>query len=260
MRYPTVLVACLALLAACSTAPPVTTSSASSKPPSTQGPSILLVTGGGWHDYPAQETLLLEGLNQRLPGIVWTVVHEGEGQPDHLTSLLQEENWAADFDLVIHNTGFGRVTDADFVEQMVANHQGTPAVLIHSAVHSYRYAEPSTAWFEFSGVQSMWHETEREFQVNTLRPEHPIMEGFPVEWYTPVTEELYVVEKIWGDITPLAEAHGVETGLEHTVVWTHEAEGVRVFATTLGHNSAMFEQAEYLDLVARGVRWALSEE
>ncbi len=251
MRTHIALIACLTLLAACTTGP-------SSSPPPPQGPSILLITGGGWHDYPSQQQLLVDGLNKRLPDIQWTVVHEGDGEPDHQTSVLKEQHWAADYDLVIHNTGFGRVTDADFVEQMVEHHKGTPAVLIHSAVHSYRYAEPSTAWFEFSGVQSMWHETEREFRVDTLRPEHPIMEGFPSQWYTPITEELYVVEKVWGDITPLAEAHGVETGLEHAVIWTHEAEGVRVFATTLGHNSAMFEQAIYLDLLERGVRWALA--
>lgn len=251
MRYHIVLVACLATLAACTTGP-------STNPAAHQGPSILLVTGGGWHDYPSQQSLLMNGLDQRVDDIRWTVVHEGDGQPDHRTSVLREKDWATDYDLVIHNTGFGRVTDADFVEHMVAHHKGTPAVLIHSAVHSYRYAAPSTAWFEFSGVQSMWHETEREFRVDAVHAGHPIMEGFPAQWHTPVTEELYVVDRLWGDITPLAEAHGVETGTEHPVIWTHKAEGVKVFATTLGHHSAMFRQPEYLDLLARGVRWALS--
>lgn len=232
--------------------------SCSSVPAPGESPRVLLVTGGGWHDYEAQTPALLKGLDERIPGIDWTIVHEGNGQPDYEIPLLQEEGWADDYDLVIHNTGFGRVKNAEFVRQLVAQHKGTPAVLIHSAVHSYRYATPAAEeWFRFSGVQSMWHETERVFRVDNLAPAHPIMQGFPSEWTTPVTEELYVVEKVWGEITPLAQAHGVETGTEHPVVWTHTAEGVRVFATTLGHNAAIFEQPVYLDLIARGVRWAL---
>lgn len=157
---------------------------------------ILLITGGGWHDYPAQEPILIDALERELGDIEWAVVHEGDGEPDHHTSVLQQDDWTDGYDLVIHNTGFGRVTDAEFVEQFVEQHYGTPAVLIHSAVHSYRYAEPSTAWFEFSGVQSMWHEEERELTVTNLAPQHPIMRGFPEQWPPPVTEELYVVERL----------------------------------------------------------------
>lgn len=223
-------------------------------------PRILLITGGGWHDYPVQEALLTDALDARLGPIEWHIVHEGDGQPDHHASVLLQEDWAHDYDLVIHNTGFGRVRDADFVEQFVAQHYGTPAVLIHSAVHSYRYAEPSTAWFEFSGVQSMWHEDERRFEVENQAPQHPITRAFPARWETPVTEELYVVEKVWGDITPLLEAYGVETERSHPVAWTHEPRGTRVFATTLGHNSDMFEQPHFQQLIAAGARWALDAE
>src|SRR5690606_35175283 len=110
----------------------------------------------------------------------WTVMHEGNQQPDHQTSVLQQENWAVGFDLVIHNTGFGRVKDSDFVQYFIQQHQRTPAVLIHSAVHSYRYAEPSAEnWFAFSGAQSMWHEQERVFTVENLAPEDPVMHTFP---------------------------------------------------------------------------------
>jgi uncharacterized protein len=219
---------------------------------------VLLVTGGGWHDFEAQEPLLTQGLSKRIPGIEWTIVHEGDKQADHRISVMQEDAWAADYDLVVHNTSFGMLKDGDFVAHMVEHHMGTPAVLIHSAVHSYRRAEPTAEpWFRFAGLQSMWHEGERVFTVENVAPEDPIMANFPERWETSITEELYVVEKVWEDITPLARAYGVDTEAYHTVVWKHEVNGTRVFATTLGHNAGMFEQEVFLGMLANGVLWAV---
>ncbi len=220
---------------------------------------VLLITGGGWHDYETQQTLLTEGLSERLNRrIQWTVVHEGDGNPEHLVSVIQKDGWTTGYDVVVHNTGFGRVRDSDYVAHLAAQHLGTPAVLIHSAIHSYRFAEPADPWFEFTGMQSMWHEDQRPLDVENLAPDHPIMQGFPSTWTTPY-EELYVIERTWGEITPLARAYGVETDAFHTVTWTHEGDGIRVFATTLGHNNDMFEQDEFLDKVARGLLWAIGE-
>lgn len=219
----------------------------------------LLITGGGWHDYETQEGLLTEGISERLGDkIDWTIVHEGDGEPDYHASILQEENWAEGYDVVVHNTGFGRVTDSEFVANFVEHHIGTPAVIIHASVHSYRYAEPADPWFEFMGFQSMRHEGQREFEVENVAPEHPIMKDFPEVWLSPV-DEVYVTEKIWGEITPLARAYGVETEEYHTISWIHEIEDTRVFVTTLGHNNETFEREEFLDKVANGLLWAVDE-
>lgn len=220
---------------------------------------VLLVTGGGWHDYETQENLLIDAMADRLGDkIEWTVIHEGDGEPDHHVSIMKEENWAADYDLVVHNKGFGRVDDPAFVSHFVEHHQGTPAVLIHAAVHSYRYAEPADPWFEFMGLQSMWHESQREFEVENVAPDHPIMRDFPGTWLTPA-DEVYVIEEIWGDITPLAQTFGAETEEYQTVTWTHEVNNTRIFATTLGHNNEMFEQETFLNKIANGILWALQE-
>lgn len=217
----------------------------------------LLITGGGWHDYEAQEELLTEGIKDRLgERIEWTVIHEGEGEPDYHVSVLQEEHWAEDYDVIVHNTGFGRVEDPDFVEKFVKYHMGTPAVLIHASVHSYRYAEPADPWFEFMGLQSMRHESQRQFEVENEAPDHPIMEGFPEVWMSPV-DEVYIIEEIWGDITPLARAYGEETEEYHTTTWTHEIKDTRLFGTTLGHNNEVFEEKVFLDKVANGILWAV---
>jgi uncharacterized protein len=223
------------------------------------GIQVLLITGGGWHDYETQERLLIDGLNDRIEETIeWTVVHEGDGEPDHHVSILKEENWADGFDVVIHNIGFGRVTDADYVARFVEYHKETPAVLIHSATHSYRYAEPADPWFDFIGLRSMEHESQREFMVENVAPDHPIMAGLPDEWENPI-DEVYIILEESENLTPLARAWGEDTGEYHTITWTHMDEGIRVFGTTLGHNNEVFEMDLFLDKIANGLLWAVEK-
>jgi type 1 glutamine amidotransferase len=217
----------------------------------------LLITGGGWHDYETQKKLLIDGINDQVDvEIEWTVVHEGDGNPDYHASILEEKNWAEDYDVIIHNTGFGRVTDSEFVAKFVKHHYGTPAVLIHASIHSYRYAESADPWFEFMGYQSMWHEDQREFKVENIATDHPIMNDVSESWMSP-PDEIYVTEKVWGEITPLLRAYGEQSDDYQTVSWTHEINNTRVFATSLGHNNETFEQEEFIKLVSNGLLWTV---
>lgn len=221
----------------------------------------LLITGGGWHDYQAQEKLLTEGISKQLGGrIEWTVVHEGDGDPAHQVSILKQANWDDPYDVVVHNTGFARVRDGDFVAQFVKEHKGTPAVLIHAAIQSYRYARPADPWFEFMGYQSMVSEAESRHEIENIAPGHPIMQGVPKTFSIP-SDEVFIAEKIWGDITPLARAYGKESQTYQPVAWTHDVDSTqtRVFAITLGHNNGMYKQEPFLKMVANGILWAVKE-
>ena len=218
---------------------------------------ILLATGGGWHDYETQEKLLTDAITKRLGDqVMITVIHEGDGEPDYHLSIFRDENWGEDFDVVLHNTGFGRVNDPEFVAHLVEQHKGTPAVLIHASIHSYRFAEPADPWFRFIGLRSMSHEAQREFEIENIAPAHPIMVGFPDRWMSPV-DEVYIVEELWGEITPLAQAWGVDTEEYHPVFWTHEADGIRIFAATPGHNNEIFYEDEFINVVINGILWAV---
>lgn len=219
----------------------------------------LLITGGGWHDYEAQKKLLTQGINERLGNqIEWTVVHEGEGSPSHKVSILKKQNWADQYDVVVHNTGFARMRDGDFLAQFVKEHKGTPAVLIHAAIQSYRYARPADPWFKFMGYQSMVSEAESRPEIENIAPENSIMDDLPKTFSIP-EDEVFIAEKIWGDITVLARAYGEETGEYQPITWTHEVDSTqtRVFATTLGHHNEMYEQDEFLTMVANGILWAV---
>src|SRR5690625_7508262 len=78
-----------------------------------------------------------------------------------------------------HNTGFGRFIDPGYVAHLVEHHKGTPALLIHAAVHRYRYAVPAGPWFGFTGIQSKWHEGQRPSELEIIAPEDPLMQWSP---------------------------------------------------------------------------------
>lgn len=220
----------------------------------------LLITGGCCHDYTRQKQILTEGISQRV-SIAWDIVHEGDGnERTHRVSIYQKSNWAVGYDVIVHNECFGAVDDPVFVERIVKEHTGTgvPAVVLHCSMHSYR-AAPTDEWRKLLGVTSRRHEKGgRNLDVKPVAVGHPILHRFPEVWRTP-GDELYVIEKQWPGCTPLAHAYGLDTKAEHTVIWTNEYEGVRVFGTTLGHNNETMRSEVFLDVVSRGLLWTLGK-
>ncbi len=216
----------------------------------------LLVTGGGFHDYDAQRKTLVEGLTKRL-NLDLTVVQEGTTR-EHRMSSYEKADWATGYDVVIHNECFGMVADKEFVERVAAPHKaGVPAVILHASVHSYRNA-PTDEWRQVVGQRSMSHENRRDLEVKVLDAANPVMKGLSANW-TSVQDELYKIEKTWPNLVPLAKAYGSETKQEHVVVWLNTYGKGRSFVTTLGHFDATMKSDEYLDLVARGLLWAVGK-
>jgi type 1 glutamine amidotransferase len=213
----------------------------------------LLITGGCCHDYEAQKKILTEGISAHAR-VTWTIVHEGGDTREHMVSIYQKPDWAKGYDVVVHNECFGYVTNVDFVERIAAAHSnGVPAVVLHCSIHSYRMS-PTDAWRQVLGVSSYAHERRRTFQVVTLKPEHPVMQGFPAEW-TDTEDELYQIKKVWPDCVPLAKGIG-EKGAEHVCIWVNTCGKGRIFGTTTGHSNETMQQPVYLDLVTRGLLWA----
>jgi type 1 glutamine amidotransferase len=68
-----------------------------------------------------------------------------------------------------------------------------------------------------------------------------------------------MIIKVWPGVKPLAQAKGLKTGSENTVVWLHNEGKVRAFVTTLGHLDATMATDVYENLVARGVLWAVGK-
>jgi hypothetical protein len=109
------------------------------------------------------------------------------------------------------------------------------------------------------GVTSRRHErAKRSLDVRNLATDNPIMAGFPEVWKTP-NGELYVIENIWPNCTPLAAAYSPETESDQPCIWINNYDNVRVFGTTLGHHNETMIADEWLDTVSRGVLWTVNK-
>lgn len=216
---------------------------------------VLMVTGGGWHDYDVQKGILEEGLAERIGHIEFTIDHEIGGDASAKLTIQQNSDWASQYDLVIYNNCQSGVDDVNHIESIIGAHveNQLPAVMLHCAMHSFR--GDTMKWFEFVGARSHRHESHQAFTVESVRTDHPIMANFPRTWRTP-HGELYEIVELFSGSTPLARAYGIDTDLYHDVVWTHEYEGVKIFSSTLGHHNVTMGHDVNLNLVAAGLLWA----
>jgi type 1 glutamine amidotransferase len=218
----------------------------------------LYVTGGCCHDYDVQKDLIPKGIAARAK-VEWKVVHQGGTSRDAMIELYKDPDWADGFDVVVHNECFGAVVDADFVENIVRPHRdgGVPAVTIHCSTHSYRVVA-TDEWRKLLGVSSYSHESHHAFEVVNLKADHPVMIGFPEKWQTPAGE-LYKISKVWEHTTPLGQAFGEDTQMDHVCVWVNQYGKARVFGTTIGHHNETIETGVYLDLLTRGLLWSVDK-
>lgn len=218
----------------------------------------LYVTGGGFHDFVTQETIVPPGIAQRIR-VEWTIDHTAGTSTDVLIERHKNTDWTKAFDVVVYNMSFSNVVDPAWIERLTGAHRasGVPAVILHGAVHSYRRSE-SRAWGEMMGAFSMRHDKQRPLTIEVVAKDHPVMRGFPDKWQT-IDEELYELERTWPGMTPLAQAYSEETKKNYPVVWINTHGKARVFVTSLGHNNEMMGNPVYLDLVTRGLLWTLDK-
>lgn len=217
----------------------------------------LLVTGGCCHDYSRQKLILTRGISARAD-VEWTVVQQGGTSTSAKIPLYEDADWAKGFDVIVHNECFADVKDVEWVERILKPHrEGTPAVLIHCAMHCYRTG--TDKWFEFCGVQSPGHGPHYGYTVENLKTDHPIMEGFGDQWDV-AKGELYFSIKLFPNAVPLGQAKRKPDNQPQTCVWTNEYGKARVFATTIGHYNETMVEPTYLDMVTRGLLWAVKRE
>jgi type 1 glutamine amidotransferase len=218
----------------------------------------LLITGGCCHDYDFQAKMLTEGLKPYGP-ITWTIVNEGGKTTKGQIKLYEDPQWAKPYDVVVHNECFADTNDPAYVAKIVAAHRaGTPAVVIHCAMHTYRSAKIDD-WREFLGVTSRHHEHQSHDPVAVLDKDNPITQAIPADYKTPM-DELYIVEKVWPNTKILATTKSEKTGDVQPVFWTNQFGKARVFGTTYGHSNDTFSDKVFLTTLVRGIAWAASRD
>jgi type 1 glutamine amidotransferase len=231
----------------------------------------LLIIGGCCHDYEKQKDVLKAGLEQRANLIV-----DVEYSPDKTTKakfpIYEKTDWAAGYDVVIHDECSADITDPAYVNNILKAHKdGVPSVNLHCAMHCYRWGDfrkPVTAgsenagWFEMLGLQSTGHGPQEPIEMIFSDAEHPANKGLS-NWTTG-KEELYNNVAILTAKT-LAKGkqvtknkQGEEKTTEAIVNWTNEygPKKTRIWSTTLGHNTTTVADERYLDMVTKGLLWA----
>jgi uncharacterized protein len=219
----------------------------------------LYVTGGGFHDFVAQEQIVPPGIAART-NIVWTVDHTAGKSTEILIPRHQTTAWADSFDVVVYNMSFSHVVDTTWIQRIAHAHRdkGVAAVILHGATHSYRRST-TQAWKELMGAASMRHDTQREFpRLERLVPDNPIVKPLPKEW-GPGSDELYNIDRTWPTATPLVQAWSIEGEKHHPIAWTNTFGKAKVFVTTMGHTNRTMSDAAYLDLVTRGLLWTVGK-
>lgn len=217
--------------------------------------SALLITGGCCHDYEVQKKTLTEGISARA-NVTWTIVHEGgSDDKEHKFSVYEKPDWTKGYDVIVHNECSGKVVDVPFIEGIArAQTNGVGVVMIHCSIHSYREAE-TDEWRKLLGVSSYRHQARRAFDVVNVKPEHPIMKGFPAMFHD-TEDELYEIKKVWPNCIPLAESiTPKKEDDKHPSIWVNTFGKSKIFGTTLGHLNDTMKTDVYLDLVTRGLLW-----
>ena len=238
---------------------------------------VLIVSGGCCHDYPRQREMLERALKERMPAEVSHVYYDpqpGEKATRPALPIYGNPHYADGYDVVVHNECAADEDSAEALDAVLAPHRkGIPAVNLHCAMHSYRsgaWKQPVKAgdaharWFEFTGIQSTGHGPQSPIRLASAGNGHPIAAGFVP--YTTGKDELYNNLTSF-EVTPVLTGVQPESHIEadrnkvHTVAWTHTygPKRARVFSTTLAHNAAVMADPRYLDLVARGVLWAVGK-
>lgn len=213
----------------------------------------LLITGGCCHNYTFQSQALTNGVAKHAK-VEWKIVNEGGNGTRAEIPLYDDPNWAKGFDVVVHNECFADTKSPDYMRNITSVHKaGTPAVVIHCAMHTYRSAEIDD-WREFLGVTSRRHDHQSNYPVKKVA-EHPILKGIPDNWVT-AKDELYIIEKLWPNAKALATSKSEADGKDYPVAWINQYGKARVFGTTYGHSDDTFRDPVFLDLVSRGLLWS----
>jgi hypothetical protein len=207
---------------------------------------VLLLSGGGYHDYAKLVPYLTNALAAPA-NATFTTSFDME--------LLRDAHFADGYDAVIYDVCFDAADDVLIEHALSATHAGKPALMIHCAVHAFRYSPKIREWETCCGMRSKVHDKYEPFTVMKLDPASRITKEFPDGWKTE-GDELYQTISIDPGSHPLLKVKSPQDGREHIVCWTAKYGEGRVFATTLGHDMKTASTPEYLRLAANGLLWA----
>lgn len=239
----------------------------------------LLICGGCCHDYAQQKDILKKGIESRAFVIVDVIYSDNHSTKPPL-AIYGNPEYAKGYDVVIHDECSADINDQAVVEGVLKPHRdGIPGVNLHCAMHCYRIGKPNDPvtpgtphgfWFEYLGLQSSGHGPQEPISIAYTDKENEISKGLE-DWVT-IKEEHYNNVHVFPTAHAVAEGkqtvhnkdkEGKITDKENSyiVAWTNEYtdKKTRVFSTTIGHNNQTVSDPRYIELVTRGLLWAVNK-
>ena len=82
----------------------------------------LIVTGGCCHNYAFQSQAITQAVGN-VAKVEWTILQDAStGTRPKTTNTYDNANWAAPYDIIIHNECFADVTDPDYIQKITKAH------------------------------------------------------------------------------------------------------------------------------------------
>jgi len=203
---------------------------------------VLIVSGGGWHEFDWTTEQLTKILEERRSAECRVVAGpEGLGD-DNLA-------WA---DMVIVNYQGGELSEdrAAALEKFIE--QGGGLVGIHSAADSFRNSE---RYLRLLGCEFQTHGPPAPVRIHLNEPGHQITAGVNDQFV--IDDEIYQC-KVHGQPTILASVNWGGTSFPMITTNTH-GRG-RIYYLALGHYRCAWGQWEFQTLLVRGIDWVLGGE
>jgi hypothetical protein len=220
---------------------------------------VLLVTGGGAHDYKSQAVILPEVMKARgdfdvdVLGPDWKTVCE----------KLEGKAWAEGYDLVVYNMCGGGSEELSQNIVRVHEEDGSSGrdnpwfTSFFSLGHGKDKSKfEGEAWLKLLGIVSANHGPKAPVTVKTVKSDHPIMKGVPAEWKT-AKEELYNSNQVLPSATPLAVGNNGTSQQpdDQVCVWVNTCGKAKVFGISLGHYNDNMKDDNFGNLLVRGMLW-----
>jgi hypothetical protein len=227
----------------------------------------LLVTGGCCHDYEQQKDIIKQGVEARA-NVQIDILYVKDGSTQPKLPIYGNPEYAKGYAVVIHDECSADIKDPELIQDVLRPHQaGIPGVNLHCAMHCYRFGDfgkpvpagsPNSHWYEYLGLHSSGHGAQKPIAIKFLDKENWITKDM-ADWTT-IDEELYNNVEVADDTTRLATGSQGSDAKTPVVAWYHlyGEKKTRVFSTTIGHNNETVSDPRYLDLVTRGLLWAVN--
>ncbi len=221
---------------------------------------VLVIAGGGHHDFEANTQTLLEGVKLQYPRCTWQLLRKGpgpfpKGVPDAKVGLDDPE-LGQHFDAILaYSQGELGWSDADKAGFLKFVRAGGGYVALHSAGDSH------PGWTEYDALLGGRFESHPAFQkikADNVSPDHDALRCFhgPFE----VEDEFYHLKNCrFDDKLLLMTGHspGDPAGAPaRPVAWAKQYGVGRVFYTILGHGMPTHEHPAFHSLVGQALLWA----